>query len=91
MTPNVCKIKRVDGKYEVTLVAYPASKGGLGTVVSPYVGQSEGPEEYYIGSGELGPFTMTDAELQNFLQLEDCPIKFEGEFYWREDLVFDEL
>jgi len=88
LNPSICKIAKTGEEYELSLEVYLSSIGGIGAISNPYLDKVD---EYYLSSGEIGPFSVTKSELREFLQLEDCPVKFQDKLYWREELDLDSL
>ncbi|WP_336134334.1 hypothetical protein [Natronomonas amylolytica] len=84
--PNRCIIdERVSG-YSLYWIPY-TNQYGLGSVATPHI-ESEGTR--YLAGTLIGPYDLSRQELREFLELQDVPVEFEGEFYWASELA-DEL
>jgi hypothetical protein len=83
--PLLIEIETADPEgYEVTVHSYPNGDKGIGSILQPAI---ETSGQYSLGSGTQGPFTMAADELERFLELEDAPLRYDGELVWSGDLV----
>lgn len=82
--PYECSVKQSGDGYELTLRTYPTNRFQLGTLFSPNVGSDDIP--YLVGK-QIGPFNLSTDELASFLELENAPVQFEGDFYWAYELA----
>jgi hypothetical protein len=85
---NMCEILSDDDGYEVEIKTYPTSLYGMGTVFIPYL---ESHNRYFLSGGSLETFKLSTAEVQQFLLLEDIPVRIEGELRWSHDIDIVEL
>jgi hypothetical protein len=81
--PYECSVRRSEEGYELTLRAFPSGNRGPGPLFVPYVGPDE---QRYLAGRSIGPLELSAAELGSFLELENAPVWFEGEFYWAFEL-----
>ncbi|WP_312911602.1 hypothetical protein [Natronosalvus caseinilyticus] len=86
--PNVCIIEKKGSRADIILDTYETSELRKGTIFVPYV---ESNDSYFLTSGKAGPFSLTESELSQFLDLEDVPILYEGEIQWSKDFSIDGL
>ncbi|WP_254280158.1 CHAT domain-containing protein [Haloarcula marina] len=83
-SPNRLKIERIGDEFEVDITTYPTDERGLGTIHMPFIGTNN---RYYLASGTIGTFRVTEDELRDYLNLENVPIKFEGESIWSDSFL----
>jgi hypothetical protein len=65
---------------------YPSGRRGMGTYVTPHL-----DDDYYLCSGEIGPFEPTEEELETFLGLHEAPILRGNELLWSSEVAVSEL
>jgi hypothetical protein len=87
-TPNLCKIKSVGDAFSVEYKTYPTTQRGIGSLVIPII---EGNNNHFLSSGSLDTFEMSKSELEQFLSLENIPVKIDGQLYWSDCVDVDEL
>lgn len=85
-TPMFCELEKTTDGYRVKVVTFSPSSGGIGDINKPYIPDNE---TYYLGSGTLDEFTLSRADLEEFL--EPCPIIIDGELTWTDELNFENL
>ncbi|WP_336022531.1 hypothetical protein [Halobellus salinisoli] len=81
--PNMCEIRGDTQKFDVDYRTYPAAAYELGSLVVPYI---PGNESYYLSSGTVDTFTLTEAELSEFLSMENIPVVVNNSLVWSDDL-----
>lgn len=74
--------ERDDSTYQLDLFGYPRLDSLPGTMFTPFL-----PEEdrFYLNSGHMGSFTLTETELRSFLGKQDAPIVSESTLTWGQD------
>jgi len=87
-TPNLLEIREVDDEFAMSIRMYTTDETGLGAVYSPHLRDNS---EYFLNSGEIGPFRVSNEELGDFLTLENVPVKADGELYWSSSLSAEDL
>lgn len=87
-TPNLCKIQSEGGMFSVEYKTYPTTQRGIGSLVIPLV---DGNNSHFLSSGSLDTFEMSKIELEQFLSLENIPVKIDGQLYWSNRVDVDEL
>jgi len=87
-TPNLANITPVGDSFNVEIETFSTDVTGLGTVFMPHIDEAE---EFFLTSGRIESFSMTKAELIQFLQLEDIPVRIDGELRWCSSLNLDDL
>lgn len=86
-TPLLYEIETKEDGYELDIETYPVREHGMGTIFQPKI---EGNEEWYITSGTIDTFRMSQAELESFLSLEICPVRIDGKFAWSGTVDLDD-
>jgi hypothetical protein len=81
--PNRCIVAESANEFHLSMLPY-TNQYGLGGMITPYT-DSEGKR--YLSGTLIGPYNLSKDELVDFLQLQDVPTEFEGEFYWASDLA----
>jgi len=87
-TPNLLEIEPTDGGFAVSIRTYTTDDAGLGSIYKPYL---SGNEEYFLSSGEVGTFHVSGDDLEEFLRLEDVPVRTDGELHWSSSITTDDL
>lgn len=82
--PYECVVRTSGQGYDLSLRSYLTEGYHLGTLFRPNVGDGE---QRYLAGKRIGPFDVSGAELAAFLELENAPVRFDGEFYWAFDLA----
>lgn len=86
--PNVCEIEPDGERYQAEIRTYPTTQNDLGSVVIPYIQDND---QYFLGSGTLQTFTLSQEELLQYLHLEDIPVRIDGSLRWSRDLSRDDV
>jgi hypothetical protein len=87
-TPNLLDITPGE-EFAVDIRTFATDTAGLGSMYTPYIGDNS---EYFLSSGTIGPFHPSRDELDEFLQLEDVPVKFSADgLRWSSSVSLDEL
>ena len=87
-TPNLCEITATEESYKLEYKTYPTAQLGMGSMRMPYV---EHNNEYFLNSGSLKIFEMTSGELHRFLELENIPVRVNGELHWSQYLNIGDI
>lgn len=82
-TPLLFDIEFEDEEYVVEINTYPASDRDMGSIISPNIKEND---EYFLNSGKLKKFYVSKEKLEEFLGLENVPLRIDGEFTWSEDV-----
>lgn len=82
--PHKGIVESTDGGYELTVQSEQTGRVGSGALFSPWTGSQN--QQYLIGKS-IGPYELTPAELREFLEPENLPVDFDGEFRWAFDLA----
>jgi len=77
-----------DDQYELELNAYATTSGGMGGMFMPIL---ESHNEFFLNSGELEPIELSKSELQEFLELENLPLRIDGELVWSSEVTLDDF
>ncbi|WP_135830400.1 hypothetical protein [Halorussus halobius] len=84
----LCQIATGDGQHEVTVRTFVSGSTGMGEVTSPMFGATD---EWYLASGEIDTFTLSDPEMRLFLMDENVPLTVDGRFAWSENVDLEDL
>ncbi len=87
-TPNLLGISATDGGYAVDIETYATDDAGLGTVYKPHIGEND---EFFLSSGKIATFDVTEEELTTFLKLENVPVRYENDIHWSDSVEIDQL
>lgn len=82
--PYECSVTNRGDAYELTVRTYPTNRYHLGSLFRPNL---EGDVEQYLVGKPIGPVELSREELVAFLELENAPVTFDGEFRWAFDLA----
>ncbi|KAB1198886.1 MULTISPECIES: hypothetical protein [Haloferax] len=81
----LCKVDRVDSDtYDLTYRTYPTSRCGPGSLVSPAF---PGQQKYHLGSQQVTETGFSEAELKDFLLLEQIPVVYDDTVYWNDEFL----
>ncbi|PSP71865.1 hypothetical protein BRC86_14130 [Halobacteriales archaeon QS_3_64_16] len=81
--PNLCKVEQVGKTFRLEFETYPTSQKGLGSMIVPHI---EGNETYSLLAGEPQAFELSVNELDQFLALEDAPVKVGEKLRWPDQI-----
>lgn len=70
--------------YEFTIHSYPTESKGMGSMVFPFVDQTD---SYYLGGGEIDTFGVDQDDLLSLLSMEDYPVRYKGDLIWSSNLI----
>ncbi len=87
-TPNLCIIEREGDDFEITIDTYTSTSGGMGGLTMPLIKSNE---TYYLNSGRLDTFRVSKEELEEYLGLEDVPVRLCGQLFWSSEFSLDEI
>ena len=82
------EINSGENTFEVFMNTYSTDVKGLGTIIMPVV---EEYEYHHLSSGEIGPLTLSKSELQDFLLMQQVPVRIKDKLHWSEDLDLDDI
>jgi hypothetical protein len=87
--PMLGEIERMgDDQFELTLNMYPPSAHGMGSVVRPLL---EDEKDHHLASGGIETYELRTSELEQFLGLEQIPVKVKRDLKWSDDVTLTEL
>ncbi|MFW6045709.1 MAG: hypothetical protein ACOC8O_02510, partial [Natronomonas sp.] len=87
-TPNLLDISVKPDEYDVEIYTYATDGAGLGTIYKPHISNNV---EYFVSSGKIGSFTVSEEELSTFLKLENVPVRNEDKLHWSFSLDVEGL
>lgn len=87
-TPTVCSISTTENGFEIEIRAYITMIEGMGSIILPRVKNNC---KYYLNSGLITTFHVTKDELLRFLDLENLPVKFNGNLSWSSNISDEDL
>ena len=82
-TPNMLEIESEDEYCKIDIHAYSTDDKGIGSIFMPYIEQND---DYFLTSGKIGPFELLEDELTHFLNMEEVPVRFDGELTWSSSI-----
>jgi hypothetical protein len=68
----------------LNIQTFPTDNAALGSIYSPFI---SGINEYYLTSGRIGEFSVSQEEFNQFLRLEDVPVRVDGTIQWSSDVL----
>ena len=72
--------------FDLEVEYYPTKQWGMGTLMAPNIID----EEYHMSGGTQG-FKLSKEELENFILLENAPMKINGKLFWSCQVNVDQL
>ncbi|WP_273836693.1 hypothetical protein [Halococcus sp. PRR34] len=85
--PNLLEIERNSELFCVEMEIYPTSRRGVGSIVIPLIEN----DTYHLSPGRIVFSELSGNELQEFLNLENVPVKMDGKLLWSTGMNFDNL
>jgi hypothetical protein len=86
--PMLPRIDSLGGdRFDVTFRAYPTESRNMGTMTTLLVDEGT----HYLGSGDMGPFTLDREDLWQVVGQESVPLLVDGEFTWSDEVDLTEL
>jgi hypothetical protein len=82
-TPTLLRVTKMANEYEVDIVSYATDDADIGTIFLPYINDDK---EYYLTPGQIDTFCISEDEFQEFLRLENMPVRINGDLVWSYDL-----
>lgn len=76
---NLGVLDTVGDRFEFEFKTFPSSEVGMGALVIPHL---PGVTQHYLASGSIDLFTLTRAELEEFLSLEEIPLLVGDSLEW---------
>lgn len=86
--PNLVNLDIDKDDFSVDLETFPTSQRGIGSLVVPYI---DNTSKYYLSSGIVGPFSLTQDELERFFSLETVPVRINGRLRWSDQIDITDL
>ena len=74
-TPNLLEVFECDDGYGIDIMTFITDTAGLGTIYSPLVEETD--NKYFLASGKIKTISVSEDELNEFLQLENVPVRIE--------------
>lgn len=84
-TPNLVEIKSTNRNYEVTIHTFATDTAGLGTMYVPNIGENT---DYILASNDR-TYSVPKTELQNFLDLQNVPVRSDTGLSWSNVLSIE--
>lgn len=81
---NRCIVTKHNDDYELLIRSYPTNTYGQGSM---FITQADTDNKKHLPGTLIGPYNLSREELVDFLELQDVPVEFEGEFYWASELA----
>lgn len=86
-TPNLLSIEDCEEDYTVSIQTYTTDTAGLGSMYVPNIGDNT---DYFLCSRQV-EFAATKSDLEEFLQLQNVPIKADETLYWSVSTPIEEI
>jgi len=83
-TPLVYELDAGGEEYSLTIRSFPTSDRGIGSVIIPFLSDND---QYFLSSGTLNQFDVSEPELSELLDRENVPVVVNGELNWAHDLT----
>ena len=88
-TPNLLEISPCEDEFTLDVLTFPTDTAGLGSIYTPWI---ENINEYFLTSGYLDTFDVDRNSLEEFLQMEDVPVRdADNELVWSSSLAISDL
>ncbi|WP_227353520.1 caspase family protein [Haladaptatus salinisoli] len=82
-TPYVAFVESLgDGEYAIRSRLYPTNGHSMGSTAMPFI---DGVRTQFLAGGDLPTFTVSEAGLQRYLELEDVPVVYDGDLFWSSE------
>lgn len=88
LVPNMIEIVGMDEIMKTKIITHTSNKLGIGSLFMPHIADNT---NYYLASGEIDVFSVTSEQLEEFLSLEDIPVRKDNEIYWSSSLNVREI
>ena len=89
-TPNLVEISKYTDRYSVEIFTYTTDTAGLGSIYRPLIKTND--NTYFLASGKLVPISVSADELSDFLEMEDVPVRINGDaIQWSLTLSLENL
>jgi len=85
--PLLLTVVRVGDEFETEIRTFHSASIGMGSMIVPFLRNNS---RYYLTSGRLEPFRLSASELDEYLQLEELPVRIDGSLRWSSELSLDE-
>ncbi|WP_336330053.1 hypothetical protein [Haloarcula sp. CGMCC 1.2071] len=81
--PNLLEVQTSETGYSVEMKVYSTDHKALGAIIFPHITSSE---KHYLVPGRIGPFNLSSQELEEFLQMQQIPVRNSGNLYWSDSI-----
>ncbi|WP_367175400.1 hypothetical protein [Haloarcula rubripromontorii] len=86
--PNLLAIQATETGYNIEMNVYSTDDKALGAIIFPHITRSE---DHYLVPGEIDTFNVSRRELEDFLQMQQIPVRNEGDLYWSRSIDLDSI
>ena len=86
-TPFYLEVEKNDNQYLLDVQTYLTDNAGLGTITIPYL---QDVDNHFLSPGNLDQFDVSVEELEEFLQLEEMPIRMGDTLRWSSNIDISE-
>lgn len=87
--PNLTRVSLAeDDRFNMTIEAFASWYYDIGSMYRPYI---DACDRNYLVPGELDTWTLTDADLDQYLQETTFPLVGENNLYWSDEVSAEEL
>ncbi|MCJ0618675.1 caspase family protein [Haloarcula hispanica] len=81
--PNLLEVQTSETGYSVEMKVYSTDDKALGAIIFPHITSSE---KHYLVPGRIGTFNLSSQELEEFLQMQQIPVRNSGNLYWSDSI-----
>ena len=86
-TPLFLNLTRKDDDFLLEVETYVTDNAGLGSMTIPHI---EGIRKYFLSSGSLSTFQVSESKIKQYLQTEKMPIRTDESLQWSSSFFVDD-
>ncbi|WP_148857041.1 hypothetical protein [Natronococcus pandeyae] len=88
IVPNSCSIIQNEGEIGIIINLYQSNVGGKGCIFIPSL---DSIGDYHLVQQDVGPYSVTKAELVRFLDINPIPVMINESMYWSDDIKISDI
>jgi len=77
--PNMLEIEYGGCDYKLSMHTYSTDSKAIGSIFMPHL---ENNDHHYLVSGKTSTFQLSESQLEQFLNMEEVPVKSDGDLFW---------
>jgi hypothetical protein len=78
-TPTLIEAELSPGDNEIEIYTFPTDNAGLGSIYRPFI---PGVTKYFLTSGVIDSFCLSDDDVSDFFEMENMPVRMDDSLYW---------